>query len=160
MNSASVAPAARSGPTFEGSAAQQELAAKVFELMRRQGMLFAADAPIVVSLDKIVGGLSRNYRDVPPDQLRAQIEAALESNPAVFSRRETGGTVAYETTRSGQRRIEADDSRHMFRQRLNAEARTVTEQESRNLIDTVVASVQARGDSFTIFQEPAAEAAV
>ena len=48
----------------------------------------------------------------------------------------------------------------MFRQRLNADARAVTEQELRDLIDTVVASVQARGESFTIFQEPAAEAAV
>src|SRR4051794_10989380 len=127
MNTASVT--AKSGPAFEGTGAQQELAEKVFELMRRQGMLFAADTPIVVGLDKIVQGLTRSYRDVPPDQLRAQIEAPLAATPAVFSRRATGGAVAYETTKSGKRRVEDDESRHMFRHRLNADARPVTEQE-------------------------------
>ena len=89
MSTASVTTS--SGPTFEGTAAQQELAGRVFELLRRQGMLFAADTPIVVALDKIVQGVSRNYRDMAPDQLRAQVEAALGANPAVFSRRENAG---------------------------------------------------------------------
>src|SRR5438105_2769735 len=139
MSSAGVATAPRSGPAFEGTAAQQELAGKVFELMRRQGMLFAADAPIVVGLDRIVQGLSRAYPGVVPDQLRAEIEEALAANPAVFSRQESVGTVAYETTKSGKRRVVEDESRHMFRHRLNADARSVTEQESRTMIEGLVA---------------------
>ncbi len=159
MNSASVT-ATKSGPSFEGKADQQELAAKVFELMRRQGMLYAADAPIVTPLDRIVQGLQRAYPDVSADKLRSRVEAALKANGQVFARVESGGAVAYETTKSGKHRVNADEGRHMFRQRLNADARAVSEEESRELTDGWIAQAQARAESFTIFQEPAAEAAV
>ncbi len=158
MNSATVA--AKGGPAFEGTAEQQELAAKAFDLMRRQGMLFAADAPIVVSLDRLVQGLSRSYPKVAGDTLKQQVTAALDANPAVFTRQETKGAVAYETTKSGQRKIDTTDARHMFRHRLNDDAREVTEQESRSLTEGWIAQAQARAESFTIFQEPAAQAAV
>jgi hypothetical protein len=158
MNSATVA--AKGGPAFEGTPAQQELAAKAFDLMRRQGMLFAADAPIVVTLDRLVQGLSRSYPKVAADKLKDQVTAALEANPGVFTRQEVKGAVAYETTKSGQRPIDMTDTRHMFRHRLNDDAREVTEQESRTLTEGWIAQAQARAESFTIFQEPAAQAAV
>jgi hypothetical protein len=158
MSSGTVA--AKSGPTFEGTSAQQELAAKAFDLMRRQGMLYAADAPIVAPLDRLVQGLSRSYPKLSPDKLRAQVQEALAANGSVFTRREAGGVVSYETTKSGQSVRAIDQSRHMFRQRLNADAREVTEEESRELTEGWIAQAQARSESFTIFQEPAAEAAV
>ncbi len=154
--------AATSGPSFTGSAAQSALAAQAFDLMRRQGILYAADAPITVSLDRLVQGLARHYPQMSADKLRAQVVAALDANAAVFTRLESGGTVAYSTTKSGGGAANVlDQTRYMFRRRLNNEARDVTAQESHELTDGWIAQAQARAsEAFTIFQEPAAEAAV
>ncbi|HUS15251.1 MAG TPA: hypothetical protein VM536_09570, partial [Chloroflexia bacterium] len=152
--------AAKSGPAFAGTTEQQELAAKAFDLMRRQGMLFAADAPIVVALDRLVQGLSRSFPKIPAAKLADQVTAALDANTAVFARQETGGIVSYQTSKSGQARFVDDQSRHMFRQRLNGAASAVTEEESRSLTEGWIAQAATRSESFSIFQEPAAEAAV
>jgi len=160
MSSGTVA--ATSGPSFTGTAGQSALAAQAFDLMRRQGMLYAADAPITVPLDRLVQGLTRHYPKLSAEKLRAQVVTALDANPAVFTRQETGETVAYVTTKSGGGAANVlDQTRYMFRQRLNGEARDVTEQESHELTEGWIAQAQARtSDAFTIFQEPAAEAAV
>ena len=160
MSSGTVA--ATSGPSFTGTEAQTALAAQAFDLMRRQGMLYAADAPITVPLDRLVQGLTRHYPKLSADKLRAQVVAALDANPAVFTRQDTGEIVAYSTTKNGGGVGNVlDQTRYMFRHRLNGAARDVTEQESHELTEGWIAQAQARSsDAFTIFQEPAAEAAV
>ena len=147
-----------SGITFAGSPEEQTLAARVHELMRRQPqvMMYADDRAITMTLDRIVAGLGRSTPGVKP----AKVQAALAANPDVFARQESDGTVAYATTKSGRHPYGGDDGRHMLSQRLNPDATPVSTQESRNLTEGWVARAATRAENFTIFMEPAAEAAV
>src|SRR4051812_24889347 len=95
-------PTAPTGPAFQGSPEQADLAAHVFELMRRQGMLFAADAPITVALDRLVQGLGRAYPGVAAAKLSAQVEEALAANPDIFVRQEQGGAISFVTSKAGR----------------------------------------------------------
>jgi hypothetical protein len=147
-----------SGIAFAGSSDEQELAARVHEVMRRQPqvMMYADDRAITMTLDRIMAGLSRTTPNVKP----AKVRAALDANPDVFARQESDGTVTYATTKSGRHPYSGDDGRHMLSQRLNPDATPVSTQESRNLTEGWVARAATRAENFTIFMEPAAEAAV
>jgi hypothetical protein len=109
-----------------------------------------------MTLDRIVAGLGRTTPGVKP----AKVAAALAANPDVFAREENEGTVTYVTTKSGHHPYHGDDGRHMLSQRLNPDATPVSSQESRNLTEGWMARAAARAENFTIFMEPAAEAAV
>lgn len=147
-----------SGLAFAGSADEQALAARVHELMRRQPqvMMYAADRAITMTLDRIMTGLSR----ATPNVKATAVQKALTANADFFARQETDGGVAYVTTKSGHNPYQGDDGRHMLSQRLNPDATPVSSQESRNLTEGWMARAAARAENFTIFMEPAAEAAV
>src|SRR6476661_10662872 len=100
MEKAAVATPA--GLTFAGKPEEQELASRIHELMRRQGMMFAADSPITTPLDRMVAGVSRYYPGMAPATLEKRITAALAANPDMFARQETDGRVTYVTTKSGR----------------------------------------------------------
>ena len=127
-------------------------------LMRRQPqvMMYAADRAITMTFDRIMAGLHRATPAVKP----AAVQKALAANADFFARQETAGVVAYVTTKSGHNPYQGDDGRHMLSQRLNPDATPVSSQELRNLTDGWMARAAARAENFTIFMEPAAEAAV
>ena len=148
------------GVTFAGTSDEQELAARVHEFMARQGLMYAVDRPITVSLERIVAGVSRHYPKVSADTLTKRVTAALVANPTVFAAQETNGSVTYVTTKSGRHPYTDVDTRHMLRHRLNPEATPVSAQESRNMTDSWMASAQSRTEVPIFNMEPAAEAAV
>jgi hypothetical protein len=147
-----------SGIAFAGTAEEQALAAQIHEAMRRQPqvMMYAADRAITMTLDRIVAAARR----ANPKVSAAAVQAALTANPDMFARQETDGTVSYVTTKSGHHPYHGDDGRHMLSQRLNPDATPVSSQESRNMTEGWMARAAARAENFTIFMEPAAEAAV
>jgi hypothetical protein len=104
-------------PTFTGNAGQQALAEQVFRIMRTQGALFAADAPIRQTLGNLTDFFAAQ-RKVDPSAVRQEIDAALSENQSVFAREEHDGDVIYVISRLGAYRPRQEDTSHMFKRRL------------------------------------------
>src|SRR5437867_6297546 len=104
-------------PIFSGNADQRALAEQIFRIMRTQGALFAADAPIRQTLGNLVDFFAAQ-RKADPAQVRREIDAALRENKNVFTREEHDGDVIYVISRLGAYRPRQDDRAHMFKRRL------------------------------------------
>jgi hypothetical protein len=104
-------------PTFTGSAGQRQLAEQVFSVMRTQGALFAADAPIRQTLGNLTDFFAAQ-RKADPSAVRQEIDAALRENQTIFAREEHDGDVIYVISRLGAYRPRHEDTSHMFKRRL------------------------------------------
>ncbi|MFL5803971.1 MAG: hypothetical protein ACJ8CR_19780 [Roseiflexaceae bacterium] len=104
-------------PSFTGNAKQRALAEQVFRIMRTQGALFAADAPIHQTLGNLADFFAAQQK-VDPAQVRQEIDTALRANQAVFARDERDGDVTYVISRLGAYRPRQEDTAHMFKHRL------------------------------------------
>ena len=100
---------------FNGTAAQKQLAARLFDTLATQGRFMSYDAPIRVSIESLVEFLSQDNSDIDA----AKIEAAASANPAVFAIEDRNGVATLVTTRAGRSPAErVPDTRHGFAQRL------------------------------------------
>lgn len=135
---------------FEGTKEQQEIAARAFEVMKRKGMLFGANAPIKMSADAIVKALTKEGGAMPgrsAAELTPRVVSALEKNPTVFGREATGDFV---TTKLGHAPGHAphpqggDQNTHTFKQRLNTEATKLDAGASREYAETLVTRAAER----------------
>lgn len=108
---------------FKGTEAQQELAARAFEVMKRKGMLFGANAPIRMGLQSIAAALTKPggpMAGTGSDTLIPDLRAALLKNGEVFAP-EAGDEFV--TTKSGRAyHTGGGDNTHTFKARLNIEA--------------------------------------
>ncbi|MDQ5826242.1 MAG: hypothetical protein M3441_18775 [Chloroflexota bacterium] len=125
---------------FEGTKEEQEIAARAFEVMKRKGMLFGANAPIKMNAEAIVKALTKeggamsggNAADLTP-----RLISALEKNPGVFGREASGDFV---TTKSGRapHSQNGGQNTHTFKQRLNTEATALDAGASREYVETLL----------------------
>ena len=102
-------------PTFNGTAAEQQLLNDVFDVLRARGRFMSADAPIRVSLSSVVAYLNRDGENTPVDRL----ESAIAANPDVFAVVEIDGDPVLMTTRAGRApRERVERLEHSFAQRF------------------------------------------
>ena len=106
-----------SEPTFKGNAAQQSLAAQVFQIMTTQAAMFALDAPIRQTLTNLADFLAMQQK-ADHATVAKQIDAALVANATLFQREEADGEVRYVTSKAGAYQQRVVDSSHMFKHRL------------------------------------------
>jgi hypothetical protein len=104
-------------PTFEGSPEEQALATEIFQLMVRQGAMFAKDAPIRQSLSNLADFLAQQ-RNIEPDVIAQKIDATLSVNSSVFQREQQEDEVIYTTSRLGAFQPRQPDMLHTFKERL------------------------------------------
>jgi hypothetical protein len=108
---------------FSGTKEQQELAARVFDVIRRKYPLYAVNAPMKMALPAIVEALVKPGGPLAGSKavdLAPQVEAALLANSDVFAEGDAGEFI---TTKAG-RSPHSSGARntHTFKQRFNAEA--------------------------------------
>lgn len=84
-------------PQFEGTKANQTLAARVFGLFQTQGAFFSDYAPIRLPLGQIVEYLAATGDSATA----AAVDKALSASPQVFNREESGDEVYFITTKRG-----------------------------------------------------------
>jgi len=89
-------------PAFQGTPEEQEIAAKIFDLMALQGQSYAAGAPIRQSLRNFVDYFLAHGLRPSVQEVAAAIEAAIRANSHIFYRQEINGEVFYVTSRRGQ----------------------------------------------------------
>ncbi len=132
---------------FEGTKQEQEIAARTFELMKRKGMLFGANAPIKMSLDAILKGLTKEGGPMTgqePAALARKVELALGKNEAVFSRDDNGDFV---TTKAGHAyHPQESKNTHTFRQRLNSEVTTLDTDAAKEYASSLINRVATRAE--------------
>src|SRR5688572_21993410 len=87
------------GPQFEGTAEQQELAARLFRIFAGRGRFFSDRAPIRLSLSQLAEFMQQ--QEPRTKDWTKRIDAALSASPAVFSRDEGDDEVVFATTRGG-----------------------------------------------------------
>jgi hypothetical protein len=108
---------------FKGTEAQQELATRAFEVMKRKGMLFGANAPIRMSLQSIATALTKPggpMAGTSSDRLIPELRASLLQNGEVFGHEANDEFV---TTKSGRAyHTGGGVNTHTFKARLNIEA--------------------------------------
>jgi hypothetical protein len=121
---------------FAGSAAQQALARRVFEVMVGQGSLHARDALIRQSLDNLAAFLA-DQDNAEPETLKAALDSAIRANPAIFSREDRDGLVLVATSRKGLSTATPPDQRHTFAQRLYEPLRPLPVEDINNIVTTV-----------------------
>jgi len=132
---------------FEGTKEQKELAARAFEVMKRKGVLFAANTPIRMTVDAIVKALVKeggpNVGD-DPVQLAKRIETALSKNEAVFARGDNGEFV---TTKTGRAyRPDKSENIHTFKQRINTEATALGAEEAKEYAASLMSRTTSRAE--------------
>ncbi len=108
---------------FSGTKEQQELAARVFDVIRRKYPLYAVNAPMKMALPAIVESLVKPGGPLAGGKaadLASQVEAALRANSDVFAESEAGEFI----TTKGGRSPHSSGARntHTFKQRFNADA--------------------------------------
>lgn len=131
---------------FQGTSEEQELAARAFEVMKRKGMLFGANAPIRMSGEAIAKALTKEggaMAGADTAKVTRQLTAALEQNASVFGRESNGDFV---TTKSGRapQQSNGDSNTHTFRQRLNTEATALDAERSREYAETLMTRAAER----------------
>lgn len=128
---------------FQGTAEEQELATRSFEVMKRKGMLFGANAPIRMGTAAIAKALTKEggaMSGADAGRLAPQITAALEKNPDVFAREDSGD---FATTKAGRAYRPAQgptqvQNTHTFKQRLNTEVTALDAGASREYAESLV----------------------
>ncbi|WP_026370511.1 hypothetical protein [Kallotenue papyrolyticum] len=121
---------------FAGSAEEQALARRVYEVMVGQGALYGRDALIRQTLDNLAAFLAQQD-GVEPAAMAKRIEAAVRANPEVFLREERDGAVLIATSRRGVARPRQEDRTHTFAQRLYEPARPLPVDDINNLVTMV-----------------------
>lgn len=132
---------------FEGTKEQQELAGRAFEVMKRKGVLFAASAPIKMTVDAITKALVKEggpNAGEDPASLSPRIEAALAKNKAVFARGDNGEFI---TTKAGRAyHAEKTENVHTFKQRINTEATTLGADEAKEYAASLISRTASRAE--------------
>ncbi|HEX6290418.1 MAG TPA: hypothetical protein VFZ66_14610 [Herpetosiphonaceae bacterium] len=121
---------------FAGSAEEQALARRIFEIMAGQGSLNSRDALIRQSLDNLAAFFAEQDNSTP-DQILPQLAAAITANPAIFAREERNDTVFIVTSRRGVSSERPADKRHTFAQRLYEPVRPLPVEDINNIVTTV-----------------------
>ncbi len=88
---------------YRGRKEERSLAERVFQLMAQRGALYAADAPIRLSLSNLADYFieSKLMRRAREDVERV-LEQALGKNDHIFAREERGGDIVFVTTKLGR----------------------------------------------------------
>lgn len=138
---------------FKGTQEQQELAARAFELMKRKGMLFAANAPIKMTLDSIAAALIKDgvpLASADANQLKSKLEAALKLNSAIFA---PGADGEFITTKAGHAyHTEQAANEHTFRERLNTDAKELDAAAARDYASSLVNKAANRAERSAILE--------
>lgn len=121
---------------FAGSAEEQALARRVFEVMIGQGSLYARDALIRQSLVNLAAFLAEQDGS-SSEALLPGLDAAIRANPTIFSREERDDQVIIATSRRGISTGRAPDLRHTFAQRLYEPVRPLPVEDINNIVTTV-----------------------
>src|SRR5437588_2529018 len=136
---------------FEGTKEEQKIAGYAFEAMKRKGILFAANAPIRMSVDAIAKALTKPggpMAGAAEEQLKRKIEASLLKNEAVFARDDNG---EFATTKAGRAyRTETSQNAHTFKDRLNTEAVSLDAEAAKEYAESLVNRAVARAERTTI----------
>ncbi len=85
------------GPTYEGSEAEQQLAQTLFGLYQARGAFFAATAPIILTVESLVEALTSMGHDASA----SNVQAALEANGQIFAPADVDDGPAFVTTKNG-----------------------------------------------------------
>ncbi len=124
---------------FRGTETQKELAARAFDVMRRKGMMFGANAPIRMSLRSIADALARaggSMAGANVDALIANLRAALSLNEETFAQEANDGFV---TTKSGRApHTGGGPNTHTFKERLNSGATSLDSEKSKKYEESIV----------------------
>lgn len=121
---------------FAGSAEEQALARRVFEVMAGQGAMAARDALIRQSLENLAAFIAAQDT-TSADQVAPKLDAAIKANPAIFARDERDGQVLVTTSRRGIATGRQPDRRHTFAQRLYEPVRPLPVDDINNIVTTV-----------------------
>jgi hypothetical protein len=121
---------------FAGSAEEQALARRIFEVMVGQGSLHARDALIRQSIDNLAAFFAQQDQTTA-EQIKPRIEAALAANSAIFAREERNETTFVVTSRRGASTARPGDQRHTFAQRLYEPVRPLPVEDINNIVTTV-----------------------
>jgi len=138
---------------YAGSADEQELAQRIFTLLRAQGHTMAARTAIRQSLTNLAQYLAeQKYKGLDSAEAVAPlVDKALSANPAIFLRQEDNGEVTFKTTKAGV--APSPDpvvyDHHSYKTRLFEGARPV-EQLSEEEIAAKAAEAQAHSQAFAI----------
>ncbi len=125
---------------FVGTLEEQELAARAFEVMKRKGMLFGANAPIKMTAEAVAKALTKAGGPMAgddPARLAPAVALALEHNPEVFAK----SGKDFVTTKAGRAyhtgEAPAESGSHTFKERLNTGATTLNADASREYAETL-----------------------
>ncbi|HEX9990422.1 MAG TPA: hypothetical protein VGE45_18330 [Chloroflexia bacterium] len=132
---------------FEGTAKEQELAARAFEVMKRKGMLFGANSPIKMTVESIAQALTKEGAPLSgedPQALASKLEATLRKNKAVFA---PGDKGEYVTTKAGHApHSGGSENTHTFKDRLNTGATTLDQEASKEYAASLVSRTANRAE--------------
>ncbi|MDQ6694059.1 MAG: hypothetical protein M3014_06515 [Chloroflexota bacterium] len=124
---------------FKGTEEEQHLATRTFEVMKRKGMLFGANAPIKMSVDAIVKALTKEGGALiggSAGEITQQVERVLLNNGTVFGREENGDFV---TTKAGHAPAgKQGDKMHTFERRINTEAKALDQASAKEYAESLV----------------------
>lgn len=104
-------------PTFAGTPSERTLAEQIHEIMRMQGRFFADDAPIQQRVSHLVDFFAPR-RGGDEASTRAEINAAINANPAVFVQSNDADDVIITTARTGVYHARIADTKHSLQARL------------------------------------------
>src|SRR5262245_48053171 len=143
---------------FVGTDEEQSIAGHAFEAMKRKGILFAANAPIRMSVDNIAKVLTKEggaMAGTDASDLAPKIDAALSKNKAIFAHSENG---EYVTTKAGHAyHAEGDKDSHTFKQRLNTEATNIDVEAAKEYEDSLVSKAAQRADRASVLADTVVE---
>lgn len=129
--------ATATAPVFQGSATEQELAQRIFEVMTRgYGALYARDAVIRQSISNLAAFIAEREGRTA-EALKQQIDAVVRQNPQVFAYEERDGDAIVSTTRSGTPAARRSDVLHTFRNRLYEPEHPLPADDLDNIVTTV-----------------------
>lgn len=126
---------------FEGTKEEQELATRAFDVMKRKGMLFGANAPIRMSAEAIAKALTKEGGAMSGGdvgKLAPQISKTLEKNPDVFAREDNGDFATTKAGRAYHAGQGQGPNTHTFKQRLNTQVTALDAGASREYAESLV----------------------
>lgn len=122
---------------FQGSAKDQALAERIFDLMTRTyGSLYASDALVRQSVANLATFLAQE-NGATAEELQKRIDNVIKKNSTVFGREERAGEIFVSTSRSGHAVARGADTVHTFRDRLYEPARPLPVDDLDNIVTTV-----------------------
>ena len=145
---------------FKGTEAQQELAARTFEVMKRKGMLFGANAPIRMSLQAIANALTKPggpLAGTDAATLILDLRASLLQNEEVFAPEANDEFV---TTKSGRAYHTGGGTNiHTFKDRLNVGATSLDVEKSKEYEASIMDLAASRAEKSALLDDEEEEEA-